>query len=938
MVIGCDRGMTRVARGWGVGGVRTCVVVAVVVGGWVVGVVPAAGAAVGAMPNPTFVTDGPVFAVARTADRLYLGGSFSQVGPRTGPWAAVSASSGSFDPAMPEVSGGGGVVSAIVSDGSGGFFIGGDFTHVGGIARQDLAHIRADKSVDPGWAPSVNNGGVAALAVSGSTVYIGGGFTAINGSLARNNAAAVDASTGAATAWNPDLNNPVLALAVSGSTVYLGGTFGGATAINGSVTRNSVAAVDASTGTATAWNPNVNNWVFALAVSGSTVYLGGDFFGSSAVNGSVTRNFAAAVDASTGTATAWDPNASSGVRTLAVSGSTVYLGGLFNGANAINGSLTRNYAAAVDASTGTATGWDPNVNNVVRALAVSGPTVYLGGDFSGANAINGSLPRNHAAAVDASTGTATPWDPNANSIVSAFAVSGPTVYVGGSFSSLDGQRRNNVAALNAADGTLTAWDPNANGAVDTLAVSGSTVYLGGLFSGANAINGSLMRNHAAAVDASTGTATAWNPNANNAVLALGVSGSTVYLGGLFSGANAINGSLTRNHAAAVDASTGTATAWDPNVNRSVLALAVSGSTVYLGGDFNSDNAINGSVKRNFAAAVDASTGTGTGWDPNANNSVLALAVSGSTVYLGGYFVSDAAINGSVKRNYAAAVDASTGTATAWNPNANNAVRALAVSGSTVYLGGNFSGTNAINGSLTRNYAAAVDASTGTATPWDPNADHTVSALTVDGAGNLLMGGAFNTLDLGAQQGVASFSEPAGGGDGGTTSGGTTSGGTTGGATTGGAPPIGDGSPPAVPAAVRGLTLAPNSFFAAPSGPSRAARALKRTVGTRVTYTLNQPAVVRFTVQQTLPGRKTATNPKARCKAPTKHNRKAKLCTRIVTLRGSFTQNATAGTNHFQFTGRLAGKKLQPGNYTLVAIPTTHGTTGRSATARFRIKA
>jgi hypothetical protein len=109
----------------------------------------------------------------------------------------------------------------------------------------------------------------------------------------------------------------------------------------------------------------------------------------------------------------------------------------------------------------------------------------------------------------------------------------------------------------------------------------------------------------------------------------------------------------------------------------------------------------------------------------------------------------------------AAVDATTGTATSWDPNADNEVDALAVSGSTVYLGGSF---GSINGSLARNHVAAVDATTGTATSWDPNTNDigngstdAVAALAPDGGGGIVIGGAFSTLSLGAQEGVASFS-------------------------------------------------------------------------------------------------------------------------------------------------------------------------------------
>ena len=84
--------------------------------------------------------------------------------------------------------------------------------------------------------------------------------------------------------------------------------------------------LDAATGQATAWNPDASNDVFALAVSGSTVYAGGDF----TLIGGQTRNYIAALDATTGLATAWDPGANGGhVNALAVSGSTVYAGGSF---------------------------------------------------------------------------------------------------------------------------------------------------------------------------------------------------------------------------------------------------------------------------------------------------------------------------------------------------------------------------------------------------------------------------------------------------------------------------------------------------------------------------------------------------------------------------------------------------------------------------------
>jgi hypothetical protein len=134
-----------------------------------------------------------------------------------------------------------------------------------------------------------------------------------------------------------------------------------------------------------------------------------------------------------------------------------------------------------------------------------------------------------------------------------------------------------------------------------------------------------------------------------------------------------------------------------------------------------------------------------------------------------------------------------------------------------------------------------------------------------------------------------------------------------------------------------LTFSPPVFRAASSGPSAKATAKKLPpIGARVTYKLNGAANVRFIVQQTRPGRVHGTGKKATCVAPTKANAKAKKCSRVVTLPGSFTQAGKAGTNQFRFTGRMGGRKLKPGKYTLVATPTANGKPGKATKTAFRI--
>jgi len=156
----------------------------------------------------TWVTNGTVRAIVRTTDTVYIGGAFTYVGPCTGSGVPLDATTGLPLATFPKVNG---PVSACIADGSGGWYIGGEFTQVGGVARNRIAHILADGSVDLSWNPNANNS-VQALAVSGTTVYAGGGFTSIGGQT-RNSIAALDAATGNATAWNPNAVRSICALA-----------------------------------------------------------------------------------------------------------------------------------------------------------------------------------------------------------------------------------------------------------------------------------------------------------------------------------------------------------------------------------------------------------------------------------------------------------------------------------------------------------------------------------------------------------------------------------------------------------------------------------------------------------------------------------------------------------------------------------------------------
>ena len=155
-----------------------------------------------------------------------------------------------------------------------------------GVARSNVAAIRADGTLDPTWNPSTD-GIVYALAASsdGSKIFVGGSFTTVGGQ-AHGRLAAVTPDTGAlVSGWTTTAkNNTVRALeADAGDRLYVGGNFG---SIGGRAVAR-LAALSQSTGTVDpSFAPTPNNTVRGLALSqdATKVYAAGSF---TSVNGPV---------------------------------------------------------------------------------------------------------------------------------------------------------------------------------------------------------------------------------------------------------------------------------------------------------------------------------------------------------------------------------------------------------------------------------------------------------------------------------------------------------------------------------------------------------------------------------------------------------------------------------------------------------------------------
>lgn len=641
-----------------------------------------------------WATDGAVKTATVIGNTLYVGGSFSQVGPPVSGAAVIDAATGLAITPYPRVAGG--EVTAVVPDGSGGWFLGGNFTHVRGMARARLARIDANGNVTP-WNPLVS-GQVMDMASANGLLYVGG---ILNDGSTTRTGSAFDVVTGALTSWDPAADAPIERIVPANGRVYISGS---SIALVGGLPRDQVAAVDPVTGACLPWTSPLAGRVVIAASSRVYVSTNNSMVGANETTGQLEVSIPL-VDGIHGGQVqdaVVDP----------VSGD-VYFGGGFTSA----GGLPRGSLAAIDVN-GALTGWNPGANDKVQTLALGSGVIVAGGYFS----TLGGQPRSHLGSVSSQTGAATSWNPRASDLVLSAEVGDGRICAGGHFTIMNGVSRSNTAALDLSSGSALPWNPAPNGQIFCLTAGAGVVYVSGNF---NQIGGS-SRNNFAAVDATTGVAASFQANMNpgdlNSVLAMIRFGNTLYCGGSFQ----IIGGVSRHFLAAVDATTGAVLPWDPNANAPVYVMAIdppvgaeTTANIYVGGSFTT---VDGQP-RNGVASINGSIGNVLLFNPNVTQVsnppafVYALALdinefgTVQTVYIGGHFDH---IAGDTRANAGAVTG--TGSIRVWEPRPNGTVLTMALTSGKIYLGGGFTTIR----SLARNGAGVVDASA-TVGAWNPDA-------------------------------------------------------------------------------------------------------------------------------------------------------------------------------------------------------------------------
>ena len=408
-------------------------------------------------------------------------------------------------------------------------------------------------------------------------------------------------------------------------------------------------------------------------------------------------------------------------------GPSLYVGGNFDGFNYVSAPRF----AQLDAASGALIpGLGFAGDGTVNALRLNGTRLY-GGASDGQSFV-----------VDTTTRGGVAWSLTATGPIFAIAKSpsGNAMYVGGAFDAIDPTDAPGLAAVDQATGEPVPFFPPIDGDVNALATDGTTtLYVGGSFPaigrGANANLAAVALVRGSNANSACGGTTGSVPTANRPVEALAMDGSTLYVGGQVSKL----GGQSRPYLGAIDTTSGKATAFTAAVNAPVDALAVGGSNLYVGGPFTKA----GGQQRTYLASFAIPSGALNAFAPQPNAIVRALSIASSTLYAGGDFDSIAGKH----RGGLAAFNIPAGAVTPFHPAPLGSVLTVTRNGASVYAGG---------GTTSQGVLSELDASTGAASSFNPRPNGQVLAVLPGPNNSLYAGGAFTTLGPLQRAGFAQF--------------------------------------------------------------------------------------------------------------------------------------------------------------------------------------
>jgi len=235
------------------------------------------------------------------------------------------------------------------------------------------------------------------------------------------------------------------------------------------------------------------------------------------------------------------------------------------------------------------------INGVVWSQVVVNNTVYATGSFTKARPPGvaaggaGEVTANNIFAYDITTGnrvSSFSHSLNAQGRSVAASPDGTKLYVGGDFTTVDGQARGHIAQFDLPGGTLnTTFKPSLNGGVRALATAVSTVYAGGPFT---AVNGTA-RTRLAAFN-SGGALQGWAPKVDDGQvwsMVVAPDASRVIVGGSFT---TLNGGKAALGMGSISTTTAALMPWAANTviknstsGAAITSLRTDGTQIYGSG-------------------------------------------------------------------------------------------------------------------------------------------------------------------------------------------------------------------------------------------------------------------------------------------------------------------------------------------------------------------
>ncbi|MDF1796314.1 MAG: hypothetical protein P1U63_07250 [Coxiellaceae bacterium] len=596
---------------------------------------------------------------------MYIAGQFTGIYLKTGGAAVFTAGGKLVDHSSTIL----GKVYDSVSDGNGGFYIGGDFTDINATGQRYIAHIHSDGSLDQQFLPVIASQ-VKHLAVMNDKLYV-----ATDRSVHQ-----INLTTGLVNPlFSVNTNNLIYAMHATSHALYIGGIFHG---VNGSRFEK----LDLETGavdsnyyhTISAIKTIASSQSGALYLAGymhhivkldeitgavdkdfnvslptvpTIITMDGDWLYLSIIRAPYVRRYNAVTgeqDVSFSVQARYAPS------TIQFNDHYMYMTGNFS---ALNPNVNAEQIARFDRSSFERDrAYFPHVDSRIMTASLSGDELFVGGWFKTAGQ---NMAQPHVAKINLVTGLPdATFKPAVGGVVYALALNGDDIYVGGRFSRINGQAIHNMAKLSKVTGDVDkTFKPNPNSTVYKLATYQGYLYVGGFFRVISGRSGTPRLARYKLDDLVYDAK--YNLALTNAVWTMAFADSAIYVGGNYP-----------NRLSKYDLLSGNKDAlFSPQVDGTVKDVLVDGDNIYVAGYF-----AQGPLKLNrFTGVEDAQFNVG----ELTPTRIFSLAKRNDYIYIGADKIMQrlSQVDGSID--------------TTFNPNPDGLVYTMLFDGDVLYEAGHY---------------------------------------------------------------------------------------------------------------------------------------------------------------------------------------------------------------------------------------------------------